>query len=286
MIYLIVCCLVNTALDLLFVCVFEMGVAGAAYATILSQAISAVLVLIALMRAKGECYRFEWKKCRLDMKLLPEILRIGLPTGLQSTMYNIANIIIQSNINSFGTVTMAANTAYGKVDAIFWMIVNAFGITLITFVGQNYGAHRYGRIRKGFKTCFILCEAVTAFIAGMMLLFGSQLLDIFTDSEDVIKTGLLMMMYETPFYVAYVPVEMFSGTMRGMGNSLGPMLTICLGVCVFRIIWLFTVVPLRKTVPMIMLSYGLSWILTSGVMFAYFRSFSKRAFLYGPNRLS
>ena len=286
LIYLIVCCLVNIVLDIAFVWFMDLGVAGAAIATVMSQAISAVLVMLQLMRAKGASYRFYWKELRIDGKLMPEILRIGLPTGLQSTMYNIANIIIQSDINSFGTVTMAANTAYGKVDAVFWMICGAFGITLITFTGQNYGARKFDRIRKGFKTCFIMSESASILIGALMLIFGRQLLHVFTSSDEVIKVGLVMMMFETPFYIAYVPIEMFSGAMRGMGNSFGPMIVTCVGICVFRILWLFIVVPLHKTVPMIMLSYGLSWSLTSTVMFLYFRNFGKKVHLLGRDRLN
>lgn len=286
MIFLIVCCLVNIVLDLLFVAVFRMGVTGAAIATILSQAISAVLVLIALMRAKGECYRLQVNRLRMDRVLLPEILRIGLPIGLQSTMYNIANIIIQSNINSFGTNAMAANTAYGRVDSIFWMIIGAYGVTLVTFVGQNYGARKYARIRQGFKTCFLLSAASTLIIIGTMILLRRPLLGLFTDSEEVLKIGFTMMLWETPFYICYVPIEMLSGTMRGMGNSLSPMLTICGGVCGFRLLWLFLVLPLHKTVPMLMLSYGLSWTLTSLIMLIIFIGFAKKSFLYGELKIN
>lgn len=286
MIFLIVCCLVNIVLDLLFVAVFRMGVTGAAIATILSQAISAVLVLIALMRAKGECYRLQVNRLRMDRVLLPEILRIGLPIGLQSTMYNIANIIIQSNINSFGTNAMAANTAYGRVDSIFWMIISAYGVTLVTFVGQNYGARKYARIRQGFKTCFLLSAASTLIIIGAMILLRRPLLGLFTDSEEVLKIGFTMMLWETPFYICYVPIEMLSGTMRGMGNSLSPMLTICGGVCGFRLLWLFLVLPLHKTVPMLMLSYGLSWTLTSLIMLIIFIDFAKKSFLYGELKIN
>ncbi len=286
MIFLIICCLVNIVLDLLFVAVFRMGVTGAAIATILSQAISAVLVLIALMRAKGECYRLQVNRLRMDRVLLPEILRIGLPIGLQSTMYNIANIIIQSNINSFGTNAMAANTAYGRVDSIFWMIISAYGVTLVTFVGQNYGARKYARIRQGFKTCFLLSAASTLIIIGTMILLRRPLLGLFTDSEEVLEIGFTMMLWETPFYICYVPIEMLSGTMRGMGDSLSPMLTICGGVCGFRLLWLFLVLPFHKTVPMLMLSYGLSWTLTSLIMLIIFIGFAKKSFLYGELKIN
>ena len=285
MIFLIICCLFNIVLDLLFVAVFRMGVTGAAIATILSQLISAILVLWTLMRAKGECYRLQPRSLGMDKVLLPEILRIGLPIGLQSTMYNIANIIIQSNINSFGTNAMAANTAYGRVDSIFWMIIGAYGVTLVTFVGQNYGARKYGRIRRGFKTCFLLSATTTIGITALMIGFGRPLLRIFTKSEDVISIGLTMMLWEAPFYICYVPIEMFSGTMRGMGNSLSSMLTICGGICGFRLLWLFLVLPLNKTVPMLMLSYGLSWTLTSIIMLIIFIDHGKKTFLIGENKL-
>ena len=285
MIFLIICCLLNIVLDLLFVAVFHMGVAGAAIATILAQAISAALVLITLARAKGECYALHVKELRMDRVLLPEILRIGLPIGLQSTMYNIANVIIQSNINSFGTAAMAANTAYGRIDSMFWMIIGAYGVTLVTFVGQNYGAVKYERIRRGAVTCSVLSAATTILITALMLIFGRPLLGIFTDSEEVLKVGLTMMAWEAPFYISYVPIEMLSGTMRGMGNSLSPMLTICGGICGFRLLWLFAVLPLNKTVPMLMLSYGLSWTLTSILMLIIFINFGKKAFLFGENKL-
>ena len=285
MIYLIVCCMVNIVLDLLFVAVLDLGVMGAGIATILSQAISAVLVMTALLRAKEECYGLQPAHLRMDRELLPEILRIGLPIGLQSTMYNIANIIIQSNINSFGTPAMSANTAFGRIDSIFWMIINAYGVTLVTFVGQNFGAKKYGRIRRGFKTCFLLSAGTTAAIAGVMLLFGRPLLGIFTKSDDVIRIGLKMMLWETPFYICYVPIEMFSGIMRGMGNSISPMLTICGGICGFRLIWLFFVLPHRKTIPMLMLCYGLSWSLTSIIMLFIFLYFGRKSLLLGEYRL-
>src|SRR5699024_465097 len=153
--YLIICCFANIGLDLLFVAVFHMGVAGAALATILSQFLSAVLVLGALMRTK-DMYRLEWKKLRIDGIMLKRIIRIGLPAGMESAMYSISNVIVQAGVNTLGTDSVAAWAAYGKVDGLFWMMVSALGISATTFIGQNYGAKKVERVHQGVRVCMML----------------------------------------------------------------------------------------------------------------------------------
>lgn len=281
MIYLIICCLVNIVLDILFVGFMHMGVAGAAIATISSQAVSAILTMRALMRTE-ECYKFVIKKLRVDFPLLGRILRIGFPAGIQSMMYSISNLLIQANINALGTDTMAAWTAFGKVDSIIWMVMGAFSVSVTTFVGQNWGAGRVDRVKTSIRTGMVVELLSTLIMSGVILLTGQHLIRLFTQDEGVIAISLMIMHCNVPLYVSFVPIDLLSGGMRGMGNSLAPMLIICFGVCIFRMVWLFTAVPLNNNIITIVLSYPISWILTSIVMIIYYLHWSKKAGLRTP----
>ena len=281
MIYLIICCLVNIVLDILFVGFMHMGVAGAAIATITSQAVSAILTMRALMRTE-ECYKFVLKKLRVDFPLLGRILRIGFPAGIQSMMYSISNLLIQANINALGTDTMAAWTAFGKVDSIIWMVMGAFSVSVTTFVGQNWGAGKVDRVKSSIRTGMVVELLSTLIMSGVILLTGQHLIRLFTQDEGVIAISLMIMHCNVPLYVSFVPIDLLSGGMRGMGNSLAPMLIICFGVCIFRVVWLFTAVPLNNNIITIVLSYPISWILTSIVMIIYYLHWSKKAGLRTP----
>lgn len=281
MIYLIICCLVNIVLDILFVGFMHMGVAGAAIATISSQAVSAILTMRALMRTE-ECYKFVMKKLRVDFPLLGRILRIGFPAGIQSMMYSISNLLIQANINALGTDTMAAWTAFGKVDSIIWMVMGAFSVSVTTFVGQNWGAGKVDRVKTSIRTGMVVELLSTLIMSGVILLTGQHLIRLFTQDEGVIAISLMIMHCNVPLYVSFVPIDLLSGGMRGMGNSLAPMLIICFGVCIFRVVWLFTAVPLNNNIITIVLSYPISWILTSIVMIIYYLHWSKKAGLRTP----
>ena len=281
MIYLIICCLVNIVLDILFVGFMHMGVAGAAIATITSQAVSAILTMRALMRTE-ECYKFVIKKLRVDFPLLGRILRIGFPAGIQSMMYSISNLLIQANINALGTDTMAAWTAFGKVDSIIWMVMGAFSVSVTTFVGQNWGAGKVDRVKTSIRTGMVVELLSTLIMSGVILLTGQHLIRLFTQDEGVIAISLMIMHCNVPLYASFVPIDLLSGGMRGMGNSLAPMLIICFGVCIFRVVWLFTAVPLNNNIITIVLSYPISWILTSIVMIIYYLHWSKKAGLRVP----
>ena len=274
MIYLIVCCIINIILDVAFV-LMGMGVAGAALATIIAQGVSAALVIRALMRT-NECYKFMWKRLRLDLELLKRILVIGFPAGVQSTLYSVSNIIIQSNINALGTDTMAAWTAFGKVDSIFWMIMSAFGVSIMTFVGQNWGARKPDRVRRSVITCLAMATGTTLLLSGLILLAGRYLLRLFTYDEAVIAISLTIMYFNVPLYFTYVAIEILSGAMRGVGNAFGPTIVICFGICVLRVIWLFTVVPMYNNITTIVASYPISWAITSVVMVFYYLMWSRK----------
>lgn len=270
MLFLLATCLLNVVLDLLFVAVLHMGVAGAALATILSQFISAALPIIVLLRMPQD--RLELKKLRIERALLGRILRIGVPAGLQFVTFDFSNILIQSGINSFGEVTMAAWTAHGKTDAFTWMISGAFGVAITTFVGQNFGAQKYRRIRQGTWTCLAMSVALVGAVAAFLLTFRTRILGIYTDNPEVIAVGSFIMLSIMPFNVIFMPIEVFAGTMRGVGNSLMPTLITGSCVCLFRVVWLMTVVKRWHTLKMLTLSYPISWAIAAAAFFVvYFR---------------
>lgn len=240
--FLILCTVLNLVLDLLFVPVFRWGVAGVGIATVLSQAVSAVLIIIVLMRS-DDVYKVYLKEIRLDFYILRNIIQIGLPAGLQSVMYNISNVLIQSTINTFGTNTVAAWTAYGKIDGLFWMIMGAFGTSVTTFSGQNFGAQKYHRIRKSVRICLIMAFGTAFFLSTVLYFWGSYVYQLFTGDQDVIRIGMDILHTMVPFYFTYVCIEILSGTMRGTGDSLIPMIITCLGICVLRVVWIAVAVP-------------------------------------------
>ncbi len=272
--FLIVSCMTNIVLDLLFVVVFHMGVAGAAWATIISQALSAVLVIIVLIKT-SDMHRLEVNKIRMDQRMLMRMIRIGLPAGLQSIMYSSSNVIIQASINSLGTDTVAAWTAYSKIDSLFWMIVSAFGISVTTFVGQNYGAGKKERMRGGVRSCIAMTFTATFLISFVLYFWGIHCYQLFTTDAAVIQIGVDMMRYLVPVYFTYVTIEILSGALRGVGDCWIPMLISCMGVCVLRAAWIMLAVPKRRDIYTIMFSYPLTWIITSILFIIYYLFFSK-----------
>ncbi len=281
--FLIASCLTNIALDVIFVVFLHMGVKGAALATILSQALSAVLVTVCLMKTK-DMYRLEWRQIKLDRRMLKRIIRIGFPAGLQSVMYSSSNVIIQSSINSLGTDTVAAWTAYSKIDSVFWMIVSAFGISVTTFVGQNFGAGKPERVREGVKSCMIMTILSSILMSVLIYNWGIYGYELFTTDKAVVEIGVAMMRYLTPFYVTYVAIEILSGALRGVGDCWLPMLLSCFGVCALRILWIIFAVPVKKDIYTIMFSYPLTWVVTTVLFVVYYLWFSKLR-RYKPVRL-
>lgn len=268
MLFLMATCVLNVALDILFVAVLRMGVAGAALATTLSQFISAVLPMAVLLKLPED--RLELKKLRIDRRLLGRILRIGVPAGLQFVTFDFSNILIQSGVNSFGDVTMAAWTAHGKTDAITWMISGAFGVSVTTFVGQNFGAQKYRRIRQSAWVCLGMSVALVGAVAALILTFRTRILGIYTDDPGVIAVGSVIMLSIMPFNVVFMPIEVFAGTMRGVGYSVAPTLITGSCVCLFRILWLATVVRRWHTLSMLTICYPISWILAASVFFVVY----------------
>ena len=268
--FLIAACMTNIVLDLVLVLGLHMEVLGVALATVLSQVVAATLVLISLIRCK-EAHRLDVKKIRIHGEHLKSVLRVGIPSGMQSNMYAISNIFLQACVNSFGTNTVAAWTAFGKVDSFHWMVVGAFGISITTFVGQNYGAGRYDRVRASVKTCLIMTFSASALISLIFCCFSSTLLSLFTTDPEVIAIGIRITFMMSSFYVCYVCIEILSGVIRGCGNSLIPMLLTCMGVCVLRVAWALILVPIFNSFDTVVISYPISWTITSIMFILYYR---------------
>ncbi len=246
--YLIVCCFLNIILDLVLVIVFDMGIVGAAIATIISQAVSAILVTNALMKKYDDC-KLYLSKLHIDLLKLRMEFRIGIPSALQAFMYSITNIIIQAAINGFGTDTAAAWASFGKLDALFWTVNGAFGIAITTFAGQNYGAGKKERIFKSVRICLAMAVAVCGGIVLFLAIFCRPLFSIFTTDQNVINIGIDMLRFMAPCYTIYVFIEVLSGALRGTGDVLLPTLITLGGVCLIRIPWIMFVLPAHPYQP-------------------------------------
>ena len=267
--FLMAACLTNIVLDLFFVVVLHLDVLGVGLATVMSQVVSAVLVAVSLLRP-GTVYAVVPREIRFHPDKLRSIVRIGLPAGIQSNMYTISNMVLQSCINSFGTVTVAAWTAFGKVDGFYWMISGAFGVSITTFVSQNFGAQKYDRVKKGVRVCLAVTFAVTAFISLLFCGAAPALLRLFTNDAAVIELGHKVMWFTAPFYATFVCIEIFSGAVRGTGDSLKPMLLTCSGVCVLRVLWVLLVLPHFRMLETVLVSYPISWTVTSILYIIYY----------------
>ena len=267
--FLMAACLTNIVLDLFFVAVLGLGVFGAALATVISQVVSAVLVAISLLRP-GNVYSVVPREVRFHREKLVGILRIGLPAGIQSNMYTVSNMVLQSRMNLFGTVTVAAYTAFEKIDGFYWMISSAFGVSITTFVSQNFGARKYQRLRQGVRVCLALTAGVSLAISLLFCLGAPVLLRMFSPDGQVIALGTHMMWYISPFYILFVCIEIFSGTARGAGDALKPMLLTCGGVCVLRVAWVVVVLSHYPAVETILVSYPISWGITSLLYLIYY----------------
>ncbi len=270
LLFLGVCCVLNIGLDLLFVVVFAWDVAGVAWATVLSLTVSALCVLLHLSRADGP-WRFRPKQLRIHRGSLRRILALGIPSALQGSMYSLSNIIIQTAINRFGTAVVAAWTASGKFDGIFWMTSNSMGAALCTFVGQCYGAGRLERLRSGVRRWLVLALCVAVGLSAFILLFGRWALRLFADDPVVLDYAVEMLWYFAPFYFVWIFIEIFSNAMRGAGDSLTPMVVCLVGVCFLRILWILLVVPHWNTIMGVSIGYPFTWTVTALVFAVCYR---------------
>lgn len=267
--FLIVSTMVNIGLDLLFVLAFHWGIRGVAWATVISQVVSCVMTLAAL-NARGECYQYRLRDTRYDRNMLGRIVSIGLPTGIQSVLYSVSNLFIQASVNSFGTDTVAAFTAFGKIDAVYWMMSGAYSVAVLTVVGQNFGAGNIPRVRRILWTALWMHMISSVIVIVPVYLFGDALMRIFTTDEEVIRIGIEILKFMSPTWITFSVIEIFSSGIRACGDSVGTMLITALGIAVFRIIWL-SVVPITRVTDALM-CYPASWIFTSVVLLIYYAS--------------
>lgn len=267
--YLVICCLVNVVLDYVLIVWFEMGVAGAAVATVIAQGISAVLVTVRLTRFRETC-DFSLKKIRIHGNMLKRELLLGLPGGTQAAMYSISNIIVTAAINGFGELTVASWTAYTKLDGLFWMISGAMGVTITTFVGQNFGAGKFERIRKGVRVVNWAYVAVALLMSVFVITLREPLFHIFVDNREAVEIGCRMLLIISPFYLINIHIENYAGALRGVGDTLMPMLFSVFGICIFRIIYLGLFFPRFPSLEVLCAMYPVSWLLTNTLYLIYY----------------
>lgn len=271
--YLIAGCFTNIILDILLVAVFNFGVAGAAFATIVSQLLSAVLVVLSLMRT-NDIFKLSWQQVKIDTRMLKRIVQLGVPAGMQSIMYSFSNIIVQAGINTLGTDNATAWAAYGKVDGLFWMTINAFGIAVTTFAGQNYGAGRIDRVRKGTGACMIIAVVMTITAGAGLYHYGHHLVRLFTTDIPVQAITMELLHFMVPTFITYITIEILSGTLRGVGDAWVPLVITGIGVCLVRIFWILFVLPHFSSIIGAAFCYPLTWSLTSLAFVVYYYFFS------------
>ena len=266
---LVTATLTNIVLDVLLVAVVPAGVAGAAIATIFSQGVAAALVILTLIRTT-EIYRLNLRKIRIDKEYLLKILHIGIPAAVQAIMFSFSNMLIQASVNTFGTVVVAGWAVTGKIESIYWMIVNSLGTSITTFVGQNFGAGKMPRVYRGIRQALAITFTFALIFCMTFYIGAPVFLNIFSTDPSVIKIGILIERFFAPTYLTYVLIEILSGSLRGMGDSIVPTFISIFGICVFRIAWLLLVVPMHHTVWTVSWSYPVSWSVTSAAYVIYF----------------
>ena len=259
--------ILNVVLNLFFVAVLNMSVSGVAIATVISNVVSSVILFVKLRRTELDIH-LDLKKLRIDLPILRRILAIGLPAGVQSSLFSVSNIVIQSAINSLGTVVMAASSAAFNIEILTFDILDAFSQACTTFVGQNYGAGKIDRCKKTLKLCML--EGLVALVAAIaiLLFFGKPLLSIFNNDPEVVETGYIRLMYVMFSHIFNLLYNVMSGYLRGFSISLAPAILTMLGVCGVRIAWIHYVFPLSPTFKTIMIAYPVSLGITALMIFA------------------
>jgi len=259
----------NVGLNLFFVISFNMGVAGVATATIISQYISAVLILIIMNKLQNSC-RLDYKKIRLSKSELKEILYIGLPAGLQSVLFSLSNNIIQAAINSFGSVVVAGVTAGSNYESYIFTCANAFAITSMTFSSQNYGAKEYKNMGKVLSCCTLLTCIVGLSMCAVGYFFPNMIIGLFSTDPAVIKAGAERLVFIMQSYILCCLMNLMGGQIRGMGRSIEPLIISLLGACGLRILWIYTVFASHRTLITLYWSYPMSWGITFLVYIVYY----------------
>ena len=267
--YLVVCAVMNTVLDLVFVIQFKMGVKGVALATILSQATSAILVMITLLRT-DECIRLRLKKLRLHWEMLKKIFRVGIPAAIQMAITAFSNIFVQSYINFFGDNCMSGWTTYAKVDQLLFLPMQSIALASTTFVGQNLGCNQVERARDGVRKALIISLISTVVLMVPVLIFSPEIVAFFNSKSEVVQYGSMLLRWMTPFYVLCCFNQIYSGALRGAGNSKAPMIFMLTSFVAFRQIYLFGMSNIWNEIIPIAMSYPAGWLLCSILTGVYY----------------
>ncbi len=279
LIFLSVAGVLNVVMNLFFVIVLKMDVDGVALATVLSQCVSTALVLLTLMRTTSS-YRLDLRRLRMDGYSFSELLRIGVPAGVQGMCFSLSNVIIQSTVNSFGEYATAGNAACSNIEGFVYVIMNAFHQACLAFTGQNMGARKYERIDRILSSA-VLLQFLIAFTACMAVyLLRRPLLGIYIKAgeEEAIRYGMIRMQSYIRVYFLCGIMDIMSGMLRGMGYSLSPTLIVLVGTCLLRIVWVFFVFPAFRTLECLYLSYPISWSLTALIQIVFYLTRRKKAF--------
>ena len=267
--FLVVCAILNTVLDLLFVLVFHMGVEGVALATILSQGVSAILVMITLLRTGG-CIRLSVKKLRLHFDMLSKIVRVGIPAALQMAVTAFSNIFVQSYINYFGADCMSGWTAYAKVDQLLFLPMQSISLASTTFVGQNLGRNQPERARQGVSVALKMALCATVIMMIPLLIFAAPIVGFFNDKPQVIEYGAMLLRWMSPFYVLCCFNQIYSGALRGAGNTKAPTIIMLSSFVLFRQIYLYVMSGICNAIIPIAMSYPAGWLLCSSLTSLYY----------------
>lgn len=261
--------IVNVILNLVLIIVFHFGVSGVAIATIVSQYLSAVLIIAYLIKINNAC-RLNIKKLKFYKDELKSILMLGLPAGIQSSLFSVSNVIIQSTVNSFGSVAMAGIAAGSNFDSYVYTATNAIAQTTMTFTSQNVGAKKFPNIGKVYRYCIIIAFIISAVMGGVGYFFGDFIVSLFSEETDVIAIGADRLKMIMPFYFFCSLMDVAASQIRGMGKSFEPMIVSLLGACGIRILWVYTVLPINKTLTMLYWSYPVSWAITFFAQFVLY----------------
>lgn len=277
LLFLIIAGIANVALNLILVVVFHLGVAGVAIGTILSQLISSILVVRCLCKAEAS-YQLHFSKLSIKGAYMKQIFKVGIPAGIQSTVINFSNVLLQSSVNSFGSIAMAGYTAANNIFGFLYAATNSITQACMSFTSQNYGVGKLKRMDRVLFNCMILTIVITLLLGGGTYIFGHQLLGIYTSDAEVIACGIEIFLYTTVTYFLCGLMDLFPGAMRGMGYSFVPMIISIIGTVGLRIVWIFWVFPNNRSLDVLFISYPASWILTIAMQVTCFLFVRKRVF--------
>ena len=268
----------NIFLNLFFVIVCKLAVAGVALATIISEALSMVLVVRCLMRSHGATYKLELSKLRISGRILFQLVRIGIPAGLQGCVFSISNVVIQSAVNSFGAAVISGNTAASSIDGFMFCCVDSINQTATSSISQNMGARKYDRVRSVVRICSAIVVILSIVLAAIAIIFRTPLISIYAEEKEVIKYGAYRLLVTCPLYFTCGLMNMMGGVNRGLGYSIMPTVVSLVGACAFRLIWVYTAFAAVPTIFMLFVSYPITWSITAVAHFVCYFIVKKRAF--------